>query len=682
MNIWELLEIEKTQEIKQIKKAYAKKLKQIVPDEQPAEFQQLKEAFDRAVELAKGSGQIDQVYPSERRTPVERLEPEETVDDSFMHKVQQFLRECAYFDDLAAWKYLLKDQTSWSIQEFINNTCYIQELLLEHFQFLDKSIIVLLMDTFQLNDLEEELKDDSLVLPYFLHMRQTILSEPEFSFALWRELPVNDRLNYFTYRREYLDLLNQSRDNPLLFKEIEHKVEQIFQQDGDFLVLRAFNQLIKVHGDLDQQDSYQQVSDLLEQASCQPYRSDKLAFFLTTYLRVWKTHELTDRDLELLQKETYLLPATWRPLLMGMLFWKADLPSLVIPQWKKLSKEHYLMIRPFFRKVQRQLDRTEQRELTQNTRYYDPKPYVPPKRKRKISWEILLAICVLLSVFGAFMRYQDRQESRNAFDPKTLQKPPLIDQSNVNELQKKAEETFAAKALISEDADPAQRMIYYFFCQEDQAERQTFINEYVAEEAVPLMQQHLADPAAYPEAKRYDFSFETDRTSTDGLCKAVSYNEENLLIVKLNDEEKIIDVLGTGWHELEPQHYEALLKDINVRPLHSLNFFFSRYLPSEDRKTVVDTYPQYVTEELRTELEKRAADKPVKKYGSGTWQLSEVDGQRYFVINDENDEPAMILTMDNYGRIDHVYLDGWEKMDQKTVKRILDHCEEDKIGIF
>ncbi len=53
MDVWERLGIEKTDDERAIKRAYAKKLKTIRPDEDPKHFQTLREARDEAIYLAK-----------------------------------------------------------------------------------------------------------------------------------------------------------------------------------------------------------------------------------------------------------------------------------------------------------------------------------------------------------------------------------------------------------------------------------------------------------------------------------------------------------------------------------------------------------------------------------------------------------------------------------------------------
>ena len=53
MNIWEILEIEETNDKKIIKRAYAKKLKKTHPEDDPRGFQELKQAFDMALKISE-----------------------------------------------------------------------------------------------------------------------------------------------------------------------------------------------------------------------------------------------------------------------------------------------------------------------------------------------------------------------------------------------------------------------------------------------------------------------------------------------------------------------------------------------------------------------------------------------------------------------------------------------------
>ncbi|MEG3016421.1 hypothetical protein [Carnobacterium sp.] len=62
MTSWEILEIEQTNDKKAIKKAYAKKLKKMNKEEDVASFQELKEAFDRAINWTKNQKEENTNY--------------------------------------------------------------------------------------------------------------------------------------------------------------------------------------------------------------------------------------------------------------------------------------------------------------------------------------------------------------------------------------------------------------------------------------------------------------------------------------------------------------------------------------------------------------------------------------------------------------------------------------------
>lgn len=64
MTIWSMLEIEPTDELAIIKKAYAKKLKSHHPEDDPEGYQQLREAYDTAVKWARSGQRIASTVPS------------------------------------------------------------------------------------------------------------------------------------------------------------------------------------------------------------------------------------------------------------------------------------------------------------------------------------------------------------------------------------------------------------------------------------------------------------------------------------------------------------------------------------------------------------------------------------------------------------------------------------------
>lgn len=57
MSLWSILGIESTSDITAIKRAYSKQLRIYHPEDDPEGYQRLREAYDRAIKLAK-TGQI------------------------------------------------------------------------------------------------------------------------------------------------------------------------------------------------------------------------------------------------------------------------------------------------------------------------------------------------------------------------------------------------------------------------------------------------------------------------------------------------------------------------------------------------------------------------------------------------------------------------------------------------
>jgi|GEM_PF-6561881 len=81
MDVWERLGLEKTDDERSIKRAYAKQLKTLRPDEDPKQFQELREARDEAIYLAKYD--FDYEYDWEDEEDVsEELSSQEKTDHS------------------------------------------------------------------------------------------------------------------------------------------------------------------------------------------------------------------------------------------------------------------------------------------------------------------------------------------------------------------------------------------------------------------------------------------------------------------------------------------------------------------------------------------------------------------------------------------------------------------------
>ncbi|MBO1305236.1 hypothetical protein JZO70_03620 [Enterococcus sp. 669A] len=696
MSFWDILEIEPTKELKVIKKAYAVKLKQLIPDEQPAEFQQLKEAFDAAVRYAKRTEPVFVVRDEE--TIVEKVpeipeisEPEvEESAPSFREQVYQLLDTMSFFEDEAAWKALLTDNREWSIQEFMQNSRIIQQVLVENFMYLAKPIIERLLQSFQLLELESDALGQPMALPQFLYQREQILNAPAFSFALWPELPEEERKNYFLYRYKYYTYLNSEEHEEVRLKSLAKKMLALVTNDGDFALLQAQQILIKARGDLTEPEVFAAFNKKVEAAMKMRYGNKQLATFLLIYREVWQKGTMSDFQKKQLATKNYLVFPAWQAYLLGMLYYRLEYYPQAFAYWEQVSYYQSLTLDRYWNQASRYLSTEEKSSYQQIRAFHRRQHGQPPERqqqerqfqeirqpeakKKQFKWYRYLYIAAALVMF--IVKVSNFSQRRPELPPTV----PNISENRTyqDNYQKSMKKYFSMESLISDDADAVKRFAYYYLYTEDPGARQTLIDEYATGEAVALLQQHLNDPATYPDAMRHNFRFDFDSTVDHGYCQAIYYNSEPLMVIKEDDDGKIIDVLGPGWHEMEAAAYDALLSDIEVRPATSISFFVAEYLPSDDRPAVLAENSRYVTDEVMALLQAKQADGPDENYLEGTWQLSWYLDEPYFVVNDNLGRASLILACDQGGRIAHIYRGDWEEMNNSTAERIVAECEPEK----
>lgn len=121
MDCFKLLGIQPTKDIKIIKRAYAKMLKVCSPEEDPSGFQELRNAYEEALERANEADDFSQ----------DLLSP---VDD-FMVKFEEYYADFQKRIDSSLWKELLERDVCYNIDtsQEINNK--ILRFIMEHYNF-------------------------------------------------------------------------------------------------------------------------------------------------------------------------------------------------------------------------------------------------------------------------------------------------------------------------------------------------------------------------------------------------------------------------------------------------------------------------------------------------------------------------------------------------------------------
>ncbi|WP_088833228.1 J domain-containing protein [Paenibacillus tyrfis] len=204
MQVWEILGIDPTHEISAIKKAYAAKLKIHHPEDDPTGYQQLREAYDQAIKLAKrqqkqtsrsndepevfetldvrqedgseaediAEHEEDELYDEDdgpQRIPrmviwqeqdKERDDPESQAEH-FMERVEELYGKFPSRIDPNQWAELLNSDVVWNINLQSGISDRLLDFLEEHY-FLPKEVWKLLDSAFHWNGLVAEDKESFL----------------------------------------------------------------------------------------------------------------------------------------------------------------------------------------------------------------------------------------------------------------------------------------------------------------------------------------------------------------------------------------------------------------------------------------------------------------------------------------------------------------------------------------
>lgn len=145
MNIWEILEIEETNDKKIIKRAYAKKLKKTHPEDDPRGFQELKQAFDMALKISETL-----VIENEREEELKDIEEDIRIMDFALSKKYDDILSMDYWKDY----YIKFEKTMGIIQDNLRKN--IEKSVNTLYFAIPKNIINYIIKEFELYKNNEE----------------------------------------------------------------------------------------------------------------------------------------------------------------------------------------------------------------------------------------------------------------------------------------------------------------------------------------------------------------------------------------------------------------------------------------------------------------------------------------------------------------------------------------------
>lgn len=247
MTAWETLEIEPTDDLTKIKKAYAKGLKIHHPEEDPEGYQLLREAYDSAIKQAK-RGLIDthiHIEDIESQQAWEIDDSEEIIQknpvEDFIQKLEMLYNDFFSRLDIKKWETLLQADIIWDVQHSEHLQDYLIEFLEDH-PYLPPSVWQLLEQTFHWMEQKEQLEERY---------------GEETTRFLMENISIRNQLGYDFFKKEvdidyewYLELRADAQaylcDNQLeAAEEAMNQAFQMFTHDPDLLHLKGVYYLRK-----------------------------------------------------------------------------------------------------------------------------------------------------------------------------------------------------------------------------------------------------------------------------------------------------------------------------------------------------------------------------------------------------------------------------------------------------
>ncbi|WP_438447055.1 tetratricopeptide repeat protein [Gorillibacterium sp. sgz5001074] len=250
MNIWQVLEISPTTDISAIKIAYATKLKQHHPEEDPEGYQLLREAYDTAIKQAK----LQNKRSSEPESPQGADDVLPIIIDplnSFIERARILYHDFPSRIDPARWAELLNADIMWDMKHKQMVEQRLHRFLLEH-RLLPRSVWLLFESSFHWKGQDDPDYDE------FLQFYLQQLDGPELRFSFIPPHMDIESIDRFLSLREaachalqehHLELAKQSIEDAL---DIFVEDPDLLRLQGEFLVrvgeldeaLRVFNQVL------------------------------------------------------------------------------------------------------------------------------------------------------------------------------------------------------------------------------------------------------------------------------------------------------------------------------------------------------------------------------------------------------------------------------------------------------
>lgn len=452
MNFWSILEIDPTDDISTIKKAYAKKLKLHTPEDDPIGYQNLREAYDSALKNVKFIKSINE-DSSENITNSEQIQVKTYHDLSFssssIEEISSFNQisfqhskvdlsevnlndfenlykkntkfmlevEALYNNffariDIDNWKALLNNDVMWNIENRENITKLMFDFLAAH-HYLPQEIWILLDSDFNWND-SENFKYGHNNEEFLKYVKKQITQKTPLRYSFFNTKYLVDFESFLENREKAYDcILENSLSATDLYVK---KAKQIYENDPDLLLIEGKLNLKNENFD----NAILVLSELL---LIEADNSDAILFRATAYLEknqldaAIKDYENAynkspaDSDIPLILTKSYLKLGelkkakdyVLKAIDLNPLCSEAKALRSQINARIKIKLSNELKNDPYNAQIKSKLYSIE-REILQKNNVGSFKPIETPLMKRPyVKLGILIFICILILLAAKYL---------------------------------------------------------------------------------------------------------------------------------------------------------------------------------------------------------------------------------------------------------------------------------------
>lgn len=674
VSIWQILAIEPTTDIKEIKQAYAAKLKTLTIDQQLEEFQELKTAFDLALTYARSKASQTIENPSElleQETEQSYFDEEDDQSDSmyadwdelkiFSVELRKIEQEQAYFDDLTPWDELTDQIFDWGSEEYWENQYLIQLFLLNNYRWLSRQVIDYLIALFDLDNLNEQTTHPKYVSHDFIQHLYTMQHGPLFSFDVWRELPPNIRVHYFASRYEAWQLLTS--DYGYSNDPFSQRIDQclaLTKRDADIYALLLLKLLSDGNGEDLSESNQQQFKFWMDKAINSDEGNQTILFLQDYYaLTIEKSERPPSQKIEW-DTEQLFIPKPLIHLLYEKMLFQQEQYTAAFTVWKKLSRDHRLARLKKYNTIRTQLPQKEREELQhlnqhlhKQTEQYKNKQAA----KNNMIRNIFVAAVVILAICGIF------SGTRNSSKKLTEDQQQKI-QEHMKEYNQSATEDFLTNDLLKsvratlKKTEQARSLTKALYSEEEVNVDELFANE---ELRATFDKQRAVTPLDF-DYNSEDFSYYSRLDGQEMLRYISIYHLDEFLYVITVDETNatITAVYGNDWEQLPKEEVDGLIAFTQVEIADILVVFINEYLFSENKAAALEDYGVYFSAPLRTTLEKNLHLPIPENFRNGWLYQVDMDYNEIVYALTNEAEDILYFAFDEENRLHCIYGENWD----------------------